>query len=85
MHHFYSSEIKGFGCRRSKSNTNHMKMQTHGSHLVPFHKIFQTTTTDASREQTSPSPPPSHPRPAPGFIVISLKRGQDLAQPFLLH
>lgn len=59
-------------------------MQTHGSHLVPFHKIFQTTTTtDASREQTSPSP--STPAPAPGYIVISVKRRQDLAQPFLLH
>lgn len=36
-------KLKGWVFGYSKANTNHMKMQTHGSHLVLFLNIFQTT------------------------------------------
>lgn len=79
----------------SKSNMNHMNVQTHGSHFAlsqyfPNHRRREHTQhVRVYSPSSSPSPPgftALAPQRADSWeLIISVKRGQGLAQPFLLN
>lgn len=85
---FAQGKLKGLVFGYSESNMNHMNMQTHGSRFFFFFFFSQCFPNHRTQHLEITAPP------TPGFIalaprlqelIISMKRGQDLAHSFLLH